>query len=890
MLFVMRLAECARRSELHEMWNEASIPMGPGARSRTRVARGAALLGLVLLQCLACARTQEPIVVRSVQIDREASRFHVIAARGYLPGSLRAHLDGQRIPITVLNRGGLSAPIPLHVSPESGRHVLVVSARFLEGPRVVTRRKALHFVVPSDAPRLASSWPGPGTRNLPRSEWIQLEFASAISDEIIDSVSLACRGRNLEHGLHKVGDHFLILNPKGELPGGALCLIRWVGPIGSERLYFWTARAGPPAELHYERTSGRVTAPFPDDHFTRRALRSPTGRSVALPETKPSSGLDRFVEAVRSEIDGLDGFSPVGPLVLETSQPVDPASIPMTAEESMHPASSIVLLDIDPSSPDFGRRIPFTAEVHANPSGRLEDSASLIVFPSLPLSPGGRYGLIVNRAVRVDAQRPLEPSTYMSQLLAPRTSDDSLAVRRGRQLIAPLLWVASRITYPPIPRDDIALALCFSVRSLEGLPDDLLQIRDRTQERPSPRFEIREVLRDTTPGSAIAATVHGIWHASSWSEEGVFKRDAGSRPVSQGTTPIPFTLALPRDAPPDGAPLVFYQHGNPGSAAVEVPVEANRSLAEAGFAVIGFTDVFNRSLRGGLEGDPAVISQLGSILMRLMRHGRIPDYWLQTSAEQIEFLRLLPALADLDLLPFGVPDGVPDLDLSAALGYLGVSEGANHGMALLPLAPEIDAAVLVAGGAPIARMLMYQLEGTSIEAIALSLIGGDAVDLRIAMSLFQSAVDRQDPFNFARFIYRDPLSVQGSLRTASLLMIGGVGDDRVPNSTSEGAAWSMGPIPLLEPISLDVPFLERRSGPLQSNIDAHTTAAYYQIAPVGIPGVKATPGCTDLARFEVMASEGHFCAQIAEESVRARREFFESALVDRPPVIADPAQ
>ena len=43
-------------------------------------------------------------------------------------------------------------------------------------------------------------------------------------------------------------------------------------------------------------------------------------------------------------------------------------------------------------------------------------------------------------------------------------------------------------------------------------------------------------------------------------------------------------------------PVTMYQHGSPGSAEREVPGEARDYLAQAGFAVIGFTDPLNREI------------------------------------------------------------------------------------------------------------------------------------------------------------------------------------------------------------------------------------------------------------------------------------------------------
>jgi hypothetical protein len=75
---------------------------------------------------------------------------------------------------------------------------------------------------------------------------------------------------------------------------------------------------------------------------------------------------------------------------------------------------------------------------------------------------------------------------------------------------------------------------------------------------------------------------------------------------------------------------------------------------------------------------------------------------------------------------------------------------------------------------------------------------------------------------------------------------------------------------------------------VSGNIDAQTTAAFYQYVPKGVEGADPTPGCDNSALVESSAQEGHYCAQSAEESLRQRVHFFETALGEDAPEIIDP--
>jgi hypothetical protein len=331
---------------------------------------------------------------------------------------------------------------------------------------------------------------------------------------------------------------------------------------------------------------------------------------------------------------------------------------------------------------------------------------------------------------------------------------------------------------------------------------------------------------------------------------------------------------------------VMYQHGNPGSARSEVPSRARDELARAGFAVIGFTDPASREITSRIS-DPmtAVTTQIFTLLSRILRNRRVPDYWAQANAEQIAFLRLIESLGDLDLLPLDEPDGVRELDVEAPLGYVGISEGANLAGGFLPYAPEIGAAVLVAGGARLAELLIHQEAQDFLRVLPMLFPSLEPAEVWVGLALFQTAFDRQDAHNHARYLHRDPLPIDGFDQRASVLLIAGLGDRLVPNSATNSLAWQLGPLPQLTPVAHELTYLPVASGPLSGNLDARTTGAYVQLVPFGIEGVAPSPGCVPPSIPAQFAGEGHFCAQLAEESRRQRAKFLYSALRGGAPVI-----
>jgi hypothetical protein len=261
----------------------------------------------------------------------------------------------------------------------------------------------------------------------------------------------------------------------------------------------------------------------------------------------------------------------------------------------------------------------------------------------------------------------------------------------------------------------------------------------------------------------------------------------------------------------------------------------------------------------------------------------MPDYLgLLPHAEQLAFLRLIPQLATVDVLPIDSADGVPELDPEQPLGYLGISQGSVHGVGFLAVAPEIHAAALTAGGGRLSATLVHQAAGPLYNGIALLAPAFKRRELYTGIALVQMVYDRQDPLNLARHLYRDPLSL-GVSRRASVLLTEGLGDSLVPFYATRAAAMQLG-IPQLRPYAERVPFLDGAGGPLQGNMDDQTTAAFFQYVPMDYAGgATPSPGCVTNAQ-----TEGHYCAQTAVEAIAQRVEFFTSALTGAPRIVTAP--
>ena len=150
-----------------------------------------------------------------------------------------------------------------------------------------------------------------------------------------------------------------------------------------------------------------------------------------------------------------------------------------------------------------------------------------------------------------------------------------------------------------------------------------------------------------------------------------------------------------------------------------------------------------------------------------------------------------------------------------------------------------------------------------------------ALDLFIGWSIFQIAFDPQDGHNHAAFWTQALLGSK-----PSVLVIEGIEDPLVPNNATRSLAYTLDWVPQLDAI-VPVSYLPKARGTVTGNVDTQTTAAHIQYVPAGLPDLEASVGCET-------QENGHFCAQIAADSIAERVLFFQSAVDDGVPRIGTP--
>ena len=753
------------------------------------------------------------------------------------------------------------------------------------------------------------SIPAEGANAVAVGVWPELRVSPASAAAGLTDLALACDEAGILVRVHRLPAGRIVVQPEKRLPAERTCRLGWSRAGLRESVGFATFRASaaPGRSLYvlYRRANPGEVAPIPDDFWTVPDPGTATGLRLELPVALRSD-VREVIEGLRSELSQADGWSPIGPIVLPLSERIERAKLPRTVAESLDPTSTIALVDVDPESPGRGERWPFEIVLRKDRTSIGIEDHALWILPARPLRRGGRYAVLMRRGIATSAGRSMIEPAPLRSIFNREAKDATGASGLIAEQLASTLEVSDSALAIPWTRDDLVFALRFTVRSLAELDRDPRALLADVRALPGPRIKIERIEAVREPGRPLAALVHGRFATPVWRERGQrgLARGADGRPRAVGRDALRFVLALPRRAVKTPAPLLLYQHGNPGSAREEIGAPRQDAFLEAGFAVVGFTDLWNRgkTVEGG-DRREFVVRQVAALADSVRKHGVVPDDWLVTLGEQLALVEALPELAALDVLPLASPDGRSEIDGSFPLVYEGISQGAIHGQALVAYSDQIRAASLVVGGARLSELALHQAASSLVKALPFLFGDFRPIDLWVTLALFQTAIDRQDPHLHALALHRegplldaraplDPSAPEGGSKGArrpSILLTAGRADSYVSNRSSRSLAYVLGPLAWIDAVEDGGLSLPHAKAPLRGNLADGATGAYVEVVPYG-SSLPVAPGCLPevLPLPEDVLREGHFCAQLADESVRRRVRFLRSAVDDATPTVIDP--
>jgi len=602
---------------------------------------------------------------------------------------------------------------------------------------------------------------------------------------------------------------------------------------------------GPAAVLYDPSTDGFFDTPFPSDSRV---------------DSRGHPDLSGFPRARGIVADGIDlvqeerpGFSPLTAVYFRFTGALDQALLPNPAE-TMDNLGLVTLVDVDPESPELGRRLAAFVRFQRD-SSQFWPSNTLVVrpVPGLQMHPGRTYAVVVRAGVRAADGSEVERSDAFEALKAG--GDPHFT-----QLFDALEGVG-------VPRADVLVASMITI-SDSAQDMDLIHTFIGAQEIPTVRDWATVGL---TPRASNYAAVFDTYELLDGDPpymefgSGLIRFDADGSPAVVNRRPVQIGISVPTTPmPPGGYPIIVYGHGTGGDHGTHLRSEGGE-LARVGWAMIG--------LEAALHGDRNPDGfDVESLLVANPVAAR--EIVRQTVSDMLLLIRMLSAGAIV--VPDAVVEGEGDVLFDASrVVYMGHSQGAQEAGVLLGTEPRLEAAFISAGGAGglISIVDRELTPGTPIACLVASIISEPCElvteDHPVLTQILQPMLDPADPFSFThRYLRERP----EGWAPVSIAMTEGLEDTFTSSRGIEAMAVAIG-LPIVEPVA-------QRTLPVML---ANTPSIVPPVTSnLMVGGSMVTGGLMQ------WADEGHFAIYDNTDARRRYVEFFRTLLESGTPTIVAP--
>jgi hypothetical protein len=520
----------------------------------------------------------------------------------------------------------------------------------------------------------------------------------------------------------------------------------------------------------------------------------------------------------------VDGFGLNAAIFARFSGELDSGSLP-TPAESMETDASVYLIDIDPDSPDRGKRMPIVATFR--PDGTQTIGPNRLVarpYPGFPLADGTTYALVITNRLSSGDGGDVNPQSDWSAVIGEGAV--AAPLMKAREIYAPLLaWLDEP---GDDDRGDVVAAAVFTTQHA-------------TQIMPAIRKAVfgvaPPVARDMMPTqmSSLFNVFIGVYDAPNLqsgdapyiTSGGEIVVGADGAAVVQHMETMRFAVSVPNIAvPPTGFPICIYQHGTGGDWASFIQDGTAERLAAEGIAVIS-TDQVLHGPRNPDGTDPNIS------FFNFNNPVAARDNPLQGAADAWSQMRLAFGLSFSD-------GGNRTVTFDAnRLFFFGHSQGGLTGPGFVAFEPAVKGAVLSGTGGIFYLSALNKTEPVSFPDLIETLIRDVPVDEdNPTLALAQLAIERSDTVNYAQFMARLPRTAPDGtpLAPRNIFHTEGFTDHYTPNKAIEAFATSLGGDLVMLPDATQLEGLTLRgrsivAAPLSGNINGATvvTAQYKQV-------------------------------------------------------------
>ncbi|GMU60111.1 MAG: hypothetical protein AMXMBFR34_18740 [Myxococcaceae bacterium] len=441
---------------------------------------------------------------------------------------------------------------------------------------------------------------------------------------------------------------------------------------------------------------------------------------------------------------------------------LDPATLPSDPSQTLTMEAPVQLVDIDPTSPEYGRRFPLevtfsTAAAPYRPARML----ALNTVQGFVRRPHTTYAVLLTDALLDTSGQPLGRSRPFHAALEHLPDADA----KAQEALSPLRDFLLKERWP---RGRVVGATVF--RTLDPSAA-LTKLAAWVETLPQPALATPWTKADEYPDFTLYTAAYEVPHLQAGAIPGkgrIVWNDDGTAPVQQGTQRVRLSISIPKVAAPAGGyPLMLYFHGSGGEYREvmdrgPLPQTATRDmlpeppkgsgpaawLGRRGVATMGF----DFPLHGDRDSPP---DTTGLRLYDLF--GDIDstvDNMQVAAMEAVYLTRLLEGMT--------VPldgGGTATFD-TARVSAMGQSMGSTIGIPVATVAKRIHGFVFSGAGGLLLEVATTATYPVDLRAALETILGfqaGQALDNKHPLlNAFQALWDFIDPTAKARHVAREP--------------------------------------------------------------------------------------------------------------------------------------
>ena len=547
----------------------------------------------------------------------------------------------------------------------------------------------------------------------------------------------------------------------------------------------------------------RESENFFDVPFPSEAHRNADGRLdlEKFPNPKRSTWVQNLIDAVEQDAGGFGNNSAI---YFRFSATLNTAALPDNPEMSAHLQSSVVLVNVDNRSDEFGKTIPFYT-FYRKSEGFMWLPDTLVILPAqgFVLRPETLYCAVLTSDLKDSSGRAFGRDDGFTALI-----DDEPEGGGGYSDIEELHRTAmDTLADLGIQRDRIINMALF--RTMDPTSEMRL-VADKIYDEYTEPEVLSIALEEETEDFYVLEGQYGPnpvfqygWSEGLFpyeTEGGHFVFDDDGEPVVNGEETMMFALSVPRTPmpEPDGYPLLLYAHGTGGDYKSFVRNDTAERMAQFGIAVLGIDNSMNGTRIPEDASPETLFFNIDNI-----RAGR--DNNRQGAADVLQLEKLA---ASLSVSSEDSPTG-EEIQFNASEPlFMGHSQGGLNGSLYLALSRKCRGAYLSGSAGNLLYTFIYKTEPFNI-LVGIGLINGlsmseiDSFDFGIyhpLLTLIQVFIETADPINYSPFWFD---RVVEGIPVKHILMTEGMDDSFSPPLGIEALAIA-GALDPINPLVADI--------------------------------------------------------------------------------------